>query len=236
MESIFSDVGIDVEVLQSNAKTSSIRLLENKAVIRLSSRVKSRDREVVLLKFKKWLIKKLHGSTSEGSSWSLADYRDGGVVVTHNKIYELVVKEGSINRVSSKLNENIIEFLVPVGKIFGTDDMKRRVKRIIMKDQQLYLEDVLNEINANYFQGSYVSCKFKDTRSRYGSCSNKGDITIAYKLLFAPKDIFRYVCVHELAHLFEFNHSAKFWTLVRGAMPEFKEAEMWLKKEGWKLG
>jgi hypothetical protein len=48
----------------------------------------------------------------------------------------------------------------------------------------------------------------------------------------APDDILEYVCIHELAHLCEMNHSPRFWALVKKAMPDYKEKEKWLKANG----
>ena len=71
---------------------------------------------------------------------------------------------------------------------------------------------------------------------RFGSCSSKRNINIAYRLLFAPREVFRYVCLHELAHLKEMNHSKRFWSLVAGAMPDYKGHEKWLRDSGFMLG
>jgi predicted metal-dependent hydrolase len=52
--------------------------------------------------------------------------------------------------------------------------------------------------------------------------------------LVAPEDVLEYVCIHELAHLVEYNHSKRFWSLVEKAMPDYKEKREWLKKNGYK--
>ncbi len=114
--------------------------------------------------------------------------------------------------------------------------IKALTEKIIMKDQTPYLIEVINELNQMYFQEKYNNVKFKRTSSRFGSCSSKRNINIAYRLLFAPREIFRYVCVHELAHLKEMNHSKRFWSIVEVAMPEYKNCEKWLKKNGMMLG
>jgi len=49
-------------------------------------------------------------------------------------------------------------------------------------------------------------------------------------LLFAPDEVIDYVCIHELAHLKERNHSPEFWKLVEGALPDYREKEKWLKE------
>ena len=59
-----------------------------------------------------------------------------------------------------------------------------------------------------------------------------GNINISTRLLFAPDDVLEYVCIHELAHLIEHNHSQRFWMLVAQAMPDYTAKETWLKEKG----
>ena len=56
-------------------------------------------------------------------------------------------------------------------------------------------------------QVSYASVRIKKTRSRWGSCSQKGDLSFQWKLIFAPLEILDYVIAHEVCHLKHFNHS-----------------------------
>ncbi len=65
-------------------------------------------------------------------------------------------------------------------------------------------------------------------RSRWGSCSPKGNLTFNWKLLVAPERIIDYVIVHELAHLRHMNHSKKFWEMVTQFCPKWKEYRKWL--------
>src|SRR3989338_11382557 len=62
----------------------------------------------------------------------------------------------------------------------------------------------------------------KNTKSRWGSCSKKGNLNFNYRLALLPTDMADYVIVHELCHLGEFNHSPQFWELVARAIPEYK--------------
>ncbi len=63
----------------------------------------------------------------------------------------------------------------------------------------------------------------KNQKSRWGSCSKKGNLNFNYKIVLLPPELADYVIVHELCHLGEFNHSKKFWKLVSIAMPDYKE-------------
>ncbi len=72
----------------------------------------------------------------------------------------------------------------------------------------------------------------RNTRSRWGSCSSKGNLNFNYKIALLPEQMADYIVIHELCHLGEFNHSENFWNLVLHAMPEYKVVRDELKKKG----
>ncbi len=216
--------------------TSTVRLKKGRVVLKLSRYLRGRKRDETVKNFLVWAKKKL-----ESFKGDFVDpvYEDGGRVVTHNKNYEIELIIEKRSRSSVKLENG---FLI---KIFLSDEMsdievrkklKDIVEKKIIEDQTEYLEEVLEELNLLHFQEKYNDVRFKRVSSRFGSCSSKRNINIAYRLLFAPREVFRYVCIHELAHLKEFNHSKRFWKLVEDAMPEYKEHEKWLKENGFMLG
>lgn len=59
----------------------------------------------------------------------------------------------------------------------------------------------------------------KNLKSRWGSCSERGNLNFNYKILFLPPHLADYIIVHELCHLKEFNHSPAFWSLVAQVLP-----------------
>jgi predicted metal-dependent hydrolase len=69
----------------------------------------------------------------------------------------------------------------------------------------------------------------REQKSRWGSCSSKGNLNFNWKLIMAPPQALDYVVIHELCHLHEFNHSPRFWTLVAGQMPDYEVWKKWLK-------
>ncbi|ACT48780.1 M48 family metallopeptidase [Methylotenera mobilis] len=74
-----------------------------------------------------------------------------------------------------------------------------------------------------------------NARSRWGSCNSRKEIRLNWRLLQAPPHIINYVVCHELAHLKEMNHSAKFWATVATIFPDYKAAEKELKAWSPKL-
>jgi len=68
-----------------------------------------------------------------------------------------------------------------------------------------------------------------NARTRWGSCNSKKEIRLNWRLLQAPPHLINYVICHELAHLKEMNHSARFWAVVASIYPDYKAAEKELK-------
>ena len=71
--------------------------------------------------------------------------------------------------------------------------------------------------------------RVKRLKSRWGSCSNRGNLNFNWLLILAPPSIVDYIVVHELCHFHHPNHSAAFWETVRSALPDYKERRKWLK-------
>ncbi len=70
----------------------------------------------------------------------------------------------------------------------------------------------------------------RDQRTRWGSCSPKGNLNFNVRLIAVPEELLRYVVIHELAHLKYMDHSKEFWKLVGEFYPDYKKAREELKK------
>jgi predicted metal-dependent hydrolase len=76
----------------------------------------------------------------------------------------------------------------------------------------------------------------RNQRSRWGSCSVGGTISLNWRLVQSPEFVRDYIIYHELAHLWEMNHSARFWARVEDICPGWREAERWIKRNGSLVG
>jgi hypothetical protein len=72
----------------------------------------------------------------------------------------------------------------------------------------------------------------RNQRSRWGSCSRRGSITLNWRLVLVPDFVREYVMLHELMHRRQLNHSPRFWRLVAAVCPRLVEARRWLRTEG----
>jgi predicted metal-dependent hydrolase len=75
----------------------------------------------------------------------------------------------------------------------------------------------------------------RDTRSRWGSCTTRGDLMFSWRLVMAPPAVLDYVAAHEVAHLAEMNHSPAFWAVCGRLCPGYETPRRWLRENGGQL-
>ncbi len=89
---------------------------------------------------------------------------------------------------------------------------------------------------AAYFAGvmgvTYGRITIRNQKTRWGSCSSKGNLNFNCLLMLVPAEVLDYVVVHELCHRKEMNHSPRFWREVEKVLPRYREQERWLKEHG----
>ena len=135
---------------------------------------------------------------------------------------------------SAGISGNTIKFSVSSGlsKERQNRHISTLLSRCIAEKRLPDLKKKIDELNKKHFSKKINKIFFKHNKSNWGSCSKAGNINISTRLLFAPDDVLEYVCIHELAHLVEHNHSEEFWALVEKAMPDYKQQQRWLKENG----
>ena len=78
----------------------------------------------------------------------------------------------------------------------------------------------------------YGRLTLRDTRSRWGSCTASGDLMFSWRLILAPPAVLDYVAAHEVAHLAEMNHSARYWATCARLFPDYQRQRRWLRQHG----
>ena len=95
--------------------------------------------------------------------------------------------------------------------------------------------ELIAQSEATALDASYSRIILRDQRSRWGSCSAKGELSFNWRLVLAPHDVLDYVVVHEVCHLIEHHHGPSFWRLVARRRREYADSKRWLDDNGWEL-
>ena len=109
------------------------------------------------------------------------------------------------------------------------------------KDRARYISiarDIFTRKTAYYARimgVSYGRIAIREQKTRWGSCSSKGNLNFNWRLILAPEEVLDYVVVHELAHRREMNHSKAFYAVVESVLPDYRQARRWLRDHGGSL-
>jgi hypothetical protein len=98
--------------------------------------------------------------------------------------------------------------------------LKEYAREIVTKKLEKY---------AAIYGFEYKQVAIRNQKTRWGSCSSKGNLNFNYKIIFLPNKHADYIIVHELCHLKEFNHGRRFWNLVAQTFPDWEKIVAELK-------
>lgn len=157
-------------------------------------------------------------------------------VLLNGREYDVSLSRCKGDRVSAKFDG--VRFEVIAGEDLNQEDRKKTIELALKKVFVRIARKTISEKLAYY--SNIIGVKFNDVRikeqkTRWGSCSKRGNLNFNWKIIMAPSWVMDYVIIHELCHLRFLDHSKKFWDLVEGHMPQYKEARQWLKENGSKL-
>ena len=119
--------------------------------------------------------------------------------------------------------------------VYGQPDyLPRRVADFLKKQAKAEIEPLVAH-HAGAVGRSAKSIRYKDTVSRWGSCSSAGNLSFSWRIAMAPPAVINYLVAHEVAHLRHMDHSRDFWALCEELCPDTKRCKTWLKRNGAKL-
>jgi len=162
----------------------------------------------------------------------LAVYCNGAVVVTSPKnIHHSVIEKFIIQK--SKWVIDKIDYFGTFSDAFKTKDTEADFLKYKEAAQTL-AEKKVEKFNKIY-KFKFNKINIKNQKTRWGSCSKKGNLNFNYKIALLPERLSDYIVVHEVCHLGQFNHSQKFWNLVAKTIPDYLDINKELKQTGVNL-
>jgi len=199
--------------------------------IRIPAWLSAAEREAQIRHLRGWAEKTLKKNPDRFLPPPARGYCQGEALTIGGRIFRLNIRHGGVKRGSARIAGEILQVRLPAD-LPPADEavlLPRLIARAAGREYLPQLRETLGNLNDEHFRAALGKVAFRDNRVLWGSCSIRGNISIATRLLLAPREVLEYVCIHELAHLVERGHSRRFWDLVSRAMPAWKEARRWLR-------
>lgn len=214
---------IPYQLERRSRKTVGMRISPDGLVVHAPKRISHSQLEQLLLTKAGWIRKKLEAQ--QENLVAPIQWQDGTSLLLLGNDISLSVKHDARSRAVEYL-PGVLQVALPVPEDATT--IARKVLQWYRKQAMADFGRRLEILSAKL--GVPVPPLFlSNARSRWGSCNSRGEVRLNWRLLQAPPHIINYVICHELAHLKQMNHSAKFWAIVEKICPDYKRAEKELK-------
>ncbi len=230
---------VPIHIYIEKRRNSRVSLLKDKINIRLPKFLNQGQRDKEVKQLLSWAEKRINKKSLYSKALVHSkNYREEKAITINDENWELVfVENPNLKTFSAKTDPINLKILISGPFQVVSLDRKNEItidlmKKVFINHYKAAIINLVSKINDKTFGFDFNTVRLKYLTSRWGSCSKKGNINLSLRLLLAPKEVMHYVIIHELAHLQEMNHSAKFWSLVASVMPNYKTYEKWLKTNG----
>jgi len=222
----------DFEIVRRpGRKTASISVKDNSVTVVVPKTLSDKRVEQFVRRKARWIREKLKYNLEVRKTYRPKEYVNGESFSYLGRNYRLKVVDGKPEKVCLKNGRLYVH---------APQSLSGRIRNILIATQLTiwYKEHALlalEEKAKRYSTQIVVQPKrvgIKNYKSRWGSCSSKGEVYFNWRIIMAPQRIIDYVVAHELCHLIHHNHSKAYWKLVESVVPDYKESKEWLKVNG----
>ena len=166
----------------------------------------------------------------------LRQYNDGEQFPYQGQVLELNLRRHAHSSIRVSIEGRILVVILPCDLL----DLGRlsKVQDAVMAWYKVQARRVFKhkiDEHEKRMQVTHQDFRLKDQKTRWGSCSSKGNLNLNWRIIMAPEEAIDYLVIHELVHLTHPNHSEKFWQRVEEFMPEYAHWRNWLKDHGHEL-
>jgi len=224
-------------LVKHGSQIYSIRLRRHRRARRYTLRIHPSDREAILTMPPRGTLADARDFAQRHGAWiaarlgrlpKAAPFQPGTVVPLRGVPHRIVHRAGVRGTVWTEMRESGERILCVAGGLEHVDrrihdHLKREARRDLQKAAQAYALALGVKVKR---------LSIRDQSSRWGSCTSAGSLSFSWRLILAPPFVLNYLAAHEVAHLAEMNHSARFWRLVQRLCPDHQRAKVWLDIHG----
>ena len=224
-------MGLDYTLTRSKRKTVALYVRDGGVEVRAPLRMPKRDIDRFVASKAHWITDKLAKSREQNERRKAFSRNYGDTVTYRGKSYPIDAKDGK------RAGFDGDRFYLPPGL------SPEQIKTACVQIYHILAKRDLTSKTLGFANRMVVTpnaVRINGATTRWGSCSTKKYINFSWRLIMADDDVIDYVIVHELAHITEMNHSARFWEIVEGVLPDYetrkarlKELQIKLADEDW---
>ncbi len=214
-----------------------VRLRRHRQARRYTLRIQAATREVILTMPPRGTLREARSFAQKHGAWIAArlvrlpepvPFAHDVVVPLRGVPHRIAHRHGARGTVWTEIDGNGERLLCVAGHAPHID---RRIGDFLRREARRDLEAT----SLRYARDLGLAVRrvtVRDQSSRWGSCSTTGMLSFSWRLILAPSQVLDYLAAHEVAHLVEMNHSARFWRVVQRICPHHNSAKAWLDAHG----
>jgi len=229
---LIGDKELKYILTRSSRKTIGITIEKN-GLVKVTSPLRVSESYIKQLLQKKsaWILKKLVELETRVAKINKAKLFEEGESFNYlGKEFKLkLFRSSNLKKPTIRLVGENLELALP--KSFEPEKIMNALKLWYIEQFKLIIEERVKHYSA-IIGVLPQKITIREQKTRWGSCSARGNINLNWKLIMASLEVLDYVVIHELCHMREMNHSKEFWKLVEGVFPQYKKCRVWLKENG----
>mgnify|MGYP000873552628 CR=1 FL=1 len=207
---------MNYKLTRSKRKTVAIYIRDGGVDVRAPLAMTKQEIDNFVASKEKWITDKLIKSREQLNRRGEFALTYGSTILYRGKGYPIAAKSGS------RAGFDAAAFYMPPD--LSPEQIKSACVQIYMMLAKCDMPAIT--LNLAKKMGAMPSdIKINSAKKRWGSCSSRKSINFSWYLIMADDALIEYVVVHELAHLHEMNHSARFWKIVENVLPDYKERQ-----------
>jgi hypothetical protein len=214
---------LNYQLERRQRRTVGLKITADGLIVHAPKRISQSLLDSLITQKADWIQKKL--STLNQNKLPALQWKDGEQLLLLGNTVTLAVKHDIRSRAVNHL-PGLLELAMP-----NHNEGQAVARKVLQWYKKQAITDFARrlEIFSAKLGVTLPKLLISNARTRWGSCNSKREVRLNWRLLQAPPHLINYVICHELAHLKEMNHSAKFWAVVASIYPDYKAAEKELK-------
>ncbi|MEX2684497.1 MAG: M48 family metallopeptidase [Candidatus Sigynarchaeota archaeon] len=224
-------------ITRTSRRTIGITIrTDGSIIVRVPRNVVQRQVDDVLAQKKSWIQKKLESMQArERSRPKPPGFKEGDVIPYLGQPLRIAICNGSgkMSRVEATGASLVVCIQQDPSNPIKLQELVREAVIEWYKAQARSILPPRVEALKARLRVQPARITIKDQRTRWGSCSSKGNVNLNWRLVLCPLHVLDYVIIHELCHLKIHSHSTTFWKLVASLVPDYKECKQWLDSSNY---